>query len=134
MGQVVTVRVGRILDEQIIDPVGKGLQHAPEPRSMHAIVADGKVTVKGTYPVTYDGQEIDRYKLTLSLPDDYSRSLPKVCDTDERISRVLDRHVYPATGALCLGVPAALWIAMGGNFTIEHMLDIPVGPQLSHRQ
>ena len=27
---------------------------------------------------------------------------------------------------MCLGVPAALWITMGGNFTIDRVLDVPV--------
>jgi hypothetical protein len=56
----------------------------------------------------------------------YPRSLPTVWETIERIPRELDRHVVPKTGALCLGVPVALWIDLKGNFSIERVLDEPV--------
>lgn len=94
--------------------------------TMHAIVSDGVVTVKGTFPVVHDGHEIDRYKLSIALPDDYPQSMPSVWETGERIPRIADRHVFPKSGALCLGVPAALWIALDGNFTIDRVLEIPV--------
>lgn len=94
--------------------------------TMHALVGDGKVAVKGTYGVVHGASEIDRYALSIALPENYPRSIPTVWETAERIPRIIDRHVFAKTGALCLGVPAALWIAMGGNFTIDRVLDIPV--------
>jgi hypothetical protein len=94
--------------------------------TMHALVGDGKVAVRGTYGVVHEGKEIDRYALNIVLPENYPRSIPTVWETAERIPRIIDRHVFPKTGALCLGVPAALWITLGGNFPIDRVLDIPV--------
>jgi hypothetical protein len=51
--------------------------------------------------------------------------LATVWETAGRIPRILDHHVFPSTGALCLGVPAALWIVMGGNFAVDRVLEIP---------
>lgn len=94
--------------------------------TLHAIIGDGKVSVNGSFALVHEGREIDRYSLNISLPDDYPRSLPTVWETAGRIPRILDRHVFPATGALCLGVPAALWIVMRGRFEIDRVLKIPV--------
>ncbi|OJU23549.1 MAG: hypothetical protein BGN89_18360 [Alphaproteobacteria bacterium 64-6] len=94
--------------------------------TMHAIVVDGAVRVRGTYPVVHEAREIARYSLCMKLPADYPYSLPVVWETADRIPRVEDRHVNVANGSLCLGVPAALWIALGGNFAIDRVLDIPV--------
>lgn len=94
--------------------------------TMHTLVADHAVEVKGTYPVVHEGKEIARYRLRVALPPDYPRSLPLVWETDERIPRIEDRHVNIANGSLCLGVPAELWIALAGNSSIDRVLDIPV--------
>ena len=93
---------------------------------MHALVVDGAVDVKGTYPVVHEGREIARYSLRVALPADYPHSLPLVWETGERIPRIEDRHVNVADGSLCLGAPAALWIALAGNFSIDRVLDLPV--------
>ena len=94
--------------------------------TMHALVVDGAVDVKGTYPVVHEGREIARYSLRVALPADYPHSLPLVWETGERIPRIEDRHVNVADGSLCLGAPAALWIALAGNFSIDRVLDLPV--------
>lgn len=94
--------------------------------TLHALVTEGTVTVQGTYPVVHEGHVIDRYSLSIVLPADYPLSLPTVFETAGRIPREEDRHVFPKTGALCIGVPVALWIALGGNFTIDRVLDVPV--------
>lgn len=94
--------------------------------TMHALVVDGAVEVTGTYPVVHEGNEIARYSLRVALPPDYPRSLPLVWETGERIPKIEDRHVNIVNGSLCLGVPAELWIALAGNFSLDRVLDIPV--------
>jgi hypothetical protein len=84
------------------------------------------VRIRGTYPVVHEGQEIARYSLCIKLPPDYPHSLPVVWETADRIPRIEDRHISVPTGSLCIGVPAALWIALAGNFSIDRVLDIPV--------
>ena len=94
--------------------------------TMHALVISDRVEIRGTYPLVHEGREIARYSLHVALPPDYPHSLPLVWETDERIPRIEDRHVNTADGSLCLGVPAELWIALAGNFSIDRVLDIPV--------
>ena len=94
--------------------------------TMHAMVTDGVVRVRGTYPVVHEDQEIERYSLCIKLPPDYPHSLPAVWETADKIPRIEDRHISMPMGSLCLGVPAALWLALRGNFSINRVLDIPV--------
>lgn len=94
--------------------------------TLHAFVEGEACSVRGTYPVTADGKVIDRYELEIALPSDYPASLPLVWETGGRIPREADRHVFPDTGSLCLGVPLALWIQLKGDFSLPTVLDIPV--------
>ncbi len=81
--------------------------------------------VRGTFDPVGNGSPADRYGLKIALPANYPKSLPKVWETEERIPREIDRHVFP-DGSLCLGVLLQLWIDMGGDFSIKSVLDIPV--------
>lgn len=90
--------------------------------TLHAFIENGESRLRGTY-AAIDG---DRYTLEIALPANYPRSLPDVWETGGRIPREIDRHVFPASGALCLGVPLALWIAMKGDFSVDRMLDYPI--------
>ena len=94
--------------------------------TLHAFADDKTCVVLGTYAVVDGGREIDRYSLEIELPGDYPHSLPMVWETAGRIPRELNRHVVPRTGALCLGVPVALWIDLKGDFSIERVLEGPV--------
>lgn len=94
--------------------------------TLHAFIGDGQCVVRGTYPVMDGGQTIDRYDLEIALPADYPASLPLVWETGGRIPREMDRHVFPDSGCLCLGVPLALWIQLKGDFSLQTVLDIPV--------
>lgn len=91
--------------------------------SLHAFTENGQCRIRGTYAVTEGEQAVDRYQLEMALPD--PRRPPRVWETAERIPRNLDRHVF-VDGALCLGTPLSLWIALKGNFSIDRVLDIPV--------
>lgn len=89
--------------------------------TLHAFIEDGRCELRGTLaPV--DG---DRYQLRIALPDTYPRSLPSIFETGGRIPQTIDRHVFPS-GALCLGVPLALWIALRGDFRIGNVIEGPL--------
>jgi hypothetical protein len=90
-------------------------------------IEEGVAVLQGSYGIVHDGHEIDRYQLRIALPADYPNDLPIVWETGGRIPRDdIDRHVFPTNGALCVGVPVALWITLGGNFSIDRFLDSPV--------
>jgi hypothetical protein len=99
----------------------ESLLHARYP-TLHAFIENGECRVRGTY-AAIDG---DRYAVEIAVPANYPCSLPDVWETGGRIPREIDRHVFPASGALCLGVPLALWIAMKGDFSVDRVLDGPV--------
>jgi len=93
--------------------------------TLHAIIEDDVCMVRGTFDPVGNGCSDDRYGLAIALPTDYPQSLPTVWETEERIPRVIDRHIFP-DNSLCLGVELQLWIELGGDFSIERVLDIPV--------
>ncbi|MER8957357.1 hypothetical protein [Mesorhizobium sp. M0701] len=64
------------------------------------------------------------------MPDDYPRSIPSAWETAGRIERVIDRHVFPRTGALCVGVPVELWVRLAGDFAIVSYLEKALRPYL----
>lgn len=98
--------------------------------TLHARVQGDFVHVSGTFAALTEEAHEDRYSIDVRLPADYPRSIPTVWDTAGRIERIIDRHVFPATGALCVGVPVELWINLKGDFSIENYLEKAVRPYL----
>lgn len=98
--------------------------------TLHARVQGGFVHVAGTFAVLAEDAYQDRYTIDIRLPADYPRSIPNVWETGGRIERIIDRHVFPDTGALCVGVPVELWLNLKGNFSIENYLEKAVRPYL----
>lgn len=94
--------------------------------SLHVSIVHRKVRVSGTFAVI----DVDRYNIDIALPDDYPASLPSVWETGGRIERIIERHVFPKTEALCLGVPIDLWIRLDGDFSIANYLEKAVRPYL----
>lgn len=93
--------------------------------NLHAFIEDGECRVRGTYALQHGEQEFDRYQLEIALPKDYPARPLRVRETGGRIPLRPDRHVF-LDGALCLGAPLALWVDLGGDFSLERMLDIPI--------
>ncbi len=93
--------------------------------TLHAVIEDDACMVRGTFDPVGNGCPVDRYTLAIALPANYPNSLPKVWESDERIPRQTDRHVFPDS-SLCLGVELQLWIDLAGDFSIDRVLDIPV--------
>jgi hypothetical protein len=89
--------------------------------TLHAFIADGECRVRGTLAAV----EADRYALDIALPGNYPHAMPSVWETGDRIPREIDRHVF-GDGSLCLGTPLALWIQLGGDYSIERVIDGPL--------
>lgn len=99
--------------------------------NMHLSVETDDVWVRGTLPIEHDGEVLTRYQLAVKLPPDYPASPPAIWETGGRIPRILDRHVMTDTGALCIGVPADLWLQQKGHFEISEYLAGPVTSYLT---
>ena len=77
--------------------------------TLHVNVLGEKITVVGTLAIVDKGIEIDSYALEIELDDKHPDVPPLVFEVTGRIPRTLDRHVYPDTGSLCLGVREEIW-------------------------
>ena len=91
---------------------------------------DGAVFVEGGFAILSGANGDDRYAISIELPKDYPNSQPDVWEVAGRIPRIIDRHVFPASGALCLGVPLDLWMRLDGDFSIGTYLEKAVRPYL----
>ena len=72
-------------------------------------VEDGVVHVRGSFPIIFEGQVLDRYSVELQLPRTHPAALPVVRETGGRIPRNDDRHVNPADGTACVMFPDERW-------------------------
>ena len=89
--------------------------------TLHAFVVDGECRIRGTFAAV----EADRYVLDIALPGNYPHAMPSVWEIGYRIPREIDRHVFE-DGSLCLGPPLALWIQLGGYYSIERVIEGPL--------
>jgi hypothetical protein len=89
--------------------------------TLHAFIVDGECRIRGTFAAV----EADRYALDIALPANYPHAIPSVWETGGRIPREIDRHVFD-DGSLCLGAPLALWMQLGGDYSIERLIDGPL--------
>ena len=89
--------------------------------TLHASIVDGECRIRGTVASV----ETDRYVLDIVLPGKYPHALPSVWEIGCRIPREIDRHVFE-DGSLCLGAPLALWIQLGGDYSIERVIEGPL--------
>lgn len=71
--------------------------------------------LRGTFPVTHDGQVLDRFAIEIRFPSDYPDTLPEIRETAGRLPWTNERHVNP-DGAACVIVPEE-WLVRGdGTF------------------
>lgn len=70
--------------------------------NLHLYPKEDLVLIKGTFPVAYEGQVIDRFQVEIWLPSDYPDSVPLVREVGGRIPRILNRHVFSAEGDVCV--------------------------------
>lgn len=71
----------------------------------------------------------DRFRLRITVPDDFPRTLPEVTELDQKIARTDENHVNP-DGTLCLGSPLGLRVAFAGQHSLKEFSDRCVVPFL----
>jgi hypothetical protein len=89
--------------------------------TLNAFIVAGECRIRGTFAAV----EADRYALDIALPVNYPHAMPSVWETGGRVPREIDRHVF-VDGSLCLGAPLAIWIHLGGDYSIERVIDGPL--------
>jgi hypothetical protein len=93
---------------------------------LHFHVVSDVVFVRGTFPITLEGEVLDRYLIEIELPRDYPKSIPVVRETNGRIPQTSDRHMNPADGAACILLPDERWKVWPHGSTLLYFLDVPV--------
>ncbi len=88
--------------------------------NLHLHVTPTGVEIRGTFPVWgTDGAELDRYEISIQLPQDYPESLPIVREVGGRIPWNEDSHVE-RDGRACVLLPDDRWrcFPLGAPFSI----------------
>lgn len=77
--------------------------------TLHVFIEGEVVRVRGTFPVSHNGAELNRYAILIEFPKDYPDELPIVREVGGRIPWLADRHVFPRTGVCCVLLPEDRW-------------------------
>jgi len=72
-------------------------------------VENDVVFVRGSFPLMFKGQVLDRYSVELQLARNHPAGLPVVRETGGRIPRHIDRHILAADGTACVLLPDERW-------------------------
>jgi hypothetical protein len=92
---------------------------------LHFRIASEIVLVRGTFPVRFEGQVLDRYSVEVALGRDHPKSLPVVREVGGRIPWVADRHVN-TNGTACVLLPDERWKVWPDGSTILEFLNGPL--------
>ena len=94
--------------------------------NLHFYVANEVVVVRGTFPIVFTGEVLDRHLIEVELPRDHPKSLPIVRETGGRIPRTPDRHMNPVDGTACVLLLDERWRVWPNGSTLLQFLDGPV--------
>jgi hypothetical protein len=94
--------------------------------TLHFAEREGKVFIKGGFPVGDGTENLDWYQLEIEFKEDYPESLPVVREIARRIPKLADRHVNPSDGSLCLGVPDSFYMDGTAKAPFTTFLEGPV--------
>jgi hypothetical protein len=73
------------------------------------VIESDIIYLRGSFPVMFEGQVLDRYSVELQLPRNHPTGLPVVRETGGRIPRHIDRHILAADGTACVLLPDERW-------------------------
>jgi hypothetical protein len=88
-------------------------------------VRGGAVHVEGVLRLAENGREIDRYKIDVVVRPSYPRRIPDVYETEGRIPRDADHHMY-RDGRACLFTPGEQWRHWPRGSNLRDFLEGPV--------
>lgn len=86
---------------------------------------DSSIIVEGSFLLLSSEGPFDQWQARVEIGSDYPRTEPTVFETAGRIPRNIDRHVYPSTGACCIGVWEH-WLATAPDSSILGFITGPV--------
>ena len=92
---------------------------------MVARIEGGIVVAEGEFVVRVDGCPEERFTVRVEIESDFPDSEPAVFETEGRIPRTPDRHMYDERGACCTGVYEE-WLAEVEGPSLAAFIDGPV--------
>ena len=93
--------------------------------SLQVIEHDGKIIVRGGFPVVQDGVELNRYSVEIIFPDNYPLHPPEIREIGGKIERNEDRHTEK-DGKACLMAREQYWLEDYPNRPILDFFNVPV--------
>ena len=78
-----------------------------------------------------EGEFLHRFHLLIQVPVEFPFCFPRVWETGGDIPRIDDRHVFPNTENLCLGIKAEERILWSGGITFEWFFNRVLIPRLA---
>jgi hypothetical protein len=93
--------------------------------TLHPIVSSGKLTIKGTFAVTFEGKTLDRFSIEIDLSSMVPGCLPIVREVGGRIPWKIERHVNH-DGTACVCLPEDYYLKHPGDFSLLEFLGDPV--------
>ena len=96
--------------------------------NLHLFVnRDGLAEINGVFPVRgVNGEELDRYNITIILSETYPKDLPVVREVGGRIPWDPDFHVELLTGKACVIFPDDRWRCFPNGSSFLEYLQIPL--------
>jgi len=86
-----------LLIDQVRQAVSK---HQPE---LHVSTDGNDIVVDGVFVISSPEGPFDSYSIRMTLTAAFPLEEPRVFETENRLPKIIDRHVFPS-GACCLGI------------------------------
>jgi hypothetical protein len=93
--------------------------------TLHFYPEGDRVVLRGTFPVVYEGEVLDRYAVEIELLADYPASIPVAREVGGRIPRTADYHISDK-GDACLFIPDERWRVYPKGTSLTTFLNGPV--------
>lgn len=94
--------------------------------NLHIYVENETVFIRGSFPITFENEILDRYQVEIEFPIDYPDSVPIVHEIGGRIPRTANSHMISVTGQCCLFLPDERWKAYPKGSSFLDFLNGPV--------
>jgi len=86
--------------------------------TLHVIEDNGKFFIRGSLPIEYQGQELDRFIVEIDLQPLSQGNLPIVREIGGRIPWIPDRHINQEDGSACICIPEDYFRRHPGTFQL----------------
>lgn len=87
---------------------------------------DNIIFARGIFPLLFEGEIIDSYRIEIEFPQDYPKSCPRVREIGGRIPCEPDRHINSKDNDACLFIEEEWLVMVGPNPTFPQFLSGPV--------